>query len=132
MPWRVAEGHEVPPLDETLTRRAESWLTERFDKPWLLMDDWLVFGEENGHRIDLLRTEDDGCQLSARISARAESAEFCSALSELAVALGCVFFSAEFWRKVEPTSPALALALMESRASQFVSNPLSVLRNGAA
>lgn len=132
MPWRVADGHEAPSLGESLTGRAEDWLTVRFGKPWLLMDDWLVFGEENGHRVDLLRDEHGGSQLSARISARTDAADFCSVLSELATTLDCIFFSAEFWRPVEPTLQALSQALMESRASQFVRNPLGVLRGSAA
>jgi hypothetical protein len=80
MPWRVDDGHEVPSLDEMLTRRAEDWLAGRFGTPWLLMDDWLVFGEQNGHRVDLVRNEDGGCQLSARISALAEGVDFYSVL----------------------------------------------------
>jgi hypothetical protein len=132
MPWRVAEGHEVPSLGAPLIRSAEGLLTQQFGSPWLLMEDWLVFGEENDHRVDLLRNEDGSGQLSARVSARLASTSFCATISQVAVVLDCVFFSAEFWRAVEPTPSALAQALSESRASQFVRNPLSVLRGSAA
>jgi hypothetical protein len=128
MPWRTADGHESPSLSEPLAVEARGWLTRHFGDPWFLMDDWLVFGDENGHRVDFLLNEDGSADLSLRISAREDSRSFCRSVCELALALECVFFSAEFWLRLEPAQEVLAAALARSRASEFVRDPIKVLR----
>lgn len=121
------DGYVLPPFHGDCVESAQSWLGARFGAPWTMMDDWLVFGEENGNRVDLLRNDDGSATLSARLDARIGAAEFRLALCELADVLGCHFFSAEQGCVLEPQAVALSTALLQSRAAAYARNPMDVL-----
>ena len=128
LPRRTAEGHEVPGLAENKTDQAQSWLIQRFGAPWEMTEDWVVFGEEGGNRVDLISNEDGTSELSVRIDARVDSSAFIKAVCELSNLLGCVLFSAEFWRQINPEPSEVAEAAEASRAALYVRNPLHVLK----
>ena len=93
-----------------------------------MLEDWLVYGSENGNRFDLLLNEDGTAEVSARIDARSEANQFVAELCELSSLLDCGLFSAEFWKELEGTPVAVALALERSRAAEYIRNPEKVLR----
>ena len=128
LPSRSGEGFDVPSLTEERALEAHAYLSKYLGEPWLMLEDGLVFGEEQGHRVDLVRTENGGAEVSARIDARGSVEQFCNAVCELARALDCLLFSPEFWLAFQAEPALLAAALEKSRASAFVRNPLQVLR----
>jgi hypothetical protein len=130
MPWRVDEGHEVPPLQEAPAVQAHAWLCEHLGEPRVMLEDWLVFGEEQGNRVDFLFNEDGSANLTARIDARSQYEKFICGLCELTRISNCLLFSAEQWAAVEPSVAEVSAALERSRAVAFVRNPLHVLRRG--
>ncbi|MGM9485882.1 hypothetical protein [Ideonella sp. YS5] len=127
-PWRVDDGHEVPPLQEGQAAKVQAWLLRHFGEPSLLLEGWLIFGMDQGNRIDLVFNEDRTANLSARIDARSNYESFVSALCELGRFCNCVLFSAEFWATIEPATTEVHSALHHSRAIAFVNNPHAVLR----
>ncbi|CAG0928226.1 hypothetical protein PLCT1_00675 [Planctomycetaceae bacterium] len=131
MPWRTDEGHEVSPLSEPFAVQAHAWLCVRFGEPWRMLDGWIVFGQEQGSRFDLLFNEDRTVQLSARIDLRSEYQSFVEAVCELASKSNCLLFSAEYWAALEPSVSELSGAARRSRAGRFVRDPGGFLKGEA-
>lgn len=127
MPWRTEDGHEGPSLQKATAVHASAWLHDHFDPPQQMTEGWLMFGQEQGNRFDLLINDDHSAGLSARIDLRSNYSHFVAAVCELASITGCVLFSAENWANVQPTVADLCAVLKTSRAASFVSNPRSVL-----
>ena len=130
MPWRTEDGHEVPPLPESAAVQAHAWLCEHVGEPWRMLEGWLVFGQEQGSRVDLVFNEDRSANLSARVDVRSQYRGFVTALCELASVSNCLLFSVEHWTPVAPPIGELFSATERSRAAAFVRDPLKVLRGG--
>ena len=128
MPWRTEDGHDGPSLVEATAKVAHAWLCRRMGEPWRMVEGWIVFGEENGNRFDLLFNEDGSANLTVRIDARSQYLTFITAVCELAAVTRCLLFSAEFWGAIDPSVRELTCAIERSRAAIFVKDPLKVLR----
>lgn len=128
LPHRDSEGYDVPALPEAAAIEAQAYLDKKLGKPWLMLEDWLVFGDEASNRVDLLQTEDGGAELSARIDARSINDAFCNTVCDLAKRLDCLLFTAESGLPLEPDHTVLVAALNTSRAAAFVRNPNEFLR----
>ena len=128
LPLRNSDGYDVPALAESAALEAHAYLDKKIGKPWIMLKDWLVFGDEDSNRVDLLRTEDSGAELSARIDARSINEAFCNTVCELADLLHCNLFIAESGLPLEPDRAALVTALNTSRAAAFVRNPNEFMR----
>lgn len=128
MPSKTADGHEVPAIQAQKVVNAHHWLTAHFGEPSVLLEDWFLYGLEDGNRIDVSVNEDGSAELSARIDARKNPQQFIGKLSELAKLIECGLFSAEYWKPVEATPEAIRLALEQSRAATFVLDPIKVLK----
>lgn len=59
----------------------------------LMLQDWLVFGPENGNRIDILFEGGVGAEVSVRCDVREEAPQFLVLVSDLVRFHGCRFFS---------------------------------------
>lgn len=131
LPSRRDDGHEVPELEAKKTNLAKQWLATHFGVHREFTADWFVFGEENGSRVDLLLNEDETSELSARIDARGDASEFIGGICALSLQVGCVFFSAEAWKVVEPNANAVKQALANSRAVAYARDPEGFLRGAS-
>ena len=133
LPWKTADGHEVPAIESREVVTARNWLHAHYGVPWVMLEDWFVYGAEKSNRVDLLLNQDGTAEVRARIDARSEAAvQFVGELCELSSLLECVLFSAELWKSVEATPAALSLALERSRAAAFVRDPEKVLRGAGS
>ncbi|MBX3628074.1 MAG: hypothetical protein KF892_23900 [Rhizobacter sp.] len=128
MPWKTADGHEFPAIQPQKVAHARDWLAAHFGEPSVVLEDWFLYGLEEGNRIDVLVNEDGSAELSARIDARRNPQQFIGKLSELATLIECGLFSAEYWKPVEASPEAIRLSLEKSRAATFVLDPIKVLR----
>jgi hypothetical protein len=126
-PTSGVDGYFIEAVGPERANQAIAWCRERWPaQSW--MDDFLVFGDENGCRIDVLLDLDGSAELKARIDVRAEHSEFCRSICDLAVQLDCMLFSPELWRLIQPDANDLQIAIQGSRASRFTSDPHAVLR----
>jgi hypothetical protein len=89
---------------------------------------WLVYGDEDGNRVDLLATEDGLTEVSARIDTRVESDWWCEVVIDLAKALDCELLIAEAGCVIPADKDALVSALMHSPAWRFALDPRAFLR----
>ena len=124
------DGYVATSVDACTAKRVMDWCEERWTRQtW--MDDFFVFGEDQGCRIDVLRDESGGAELSARIDLRSPHGDFCNAVTQLASGIDCVLFSPELWCPIPLEAGELATAASRSRAARFVDDPYRTLRDSA-
>jgi hypothetical protein len=106
-----AEGWDAPSLPLPKLYEIQKELAHYMGPPWLMLPDWLVFGPENGNRIDVnFETEDSG-SIFVRCDVRQEAAQFLVLICNLAHAHGCRLFNPQSRRLIEPSFDALKGAL---------------------
>ena len=127
-PWRIEDGHEVPPVQESEAVIAHAWLHQHLGEPSLLLEGSLVFGEDQGNRVDLIFNKDGTAKLSARVDARSSYECFVRELCGLGQLSRCMLFAAEHRSAIEPSVAEVISALQRSRAAAFINNPYGVLR----
>jgi len=120
------EEYETAPLPELLVARAAQYLIQHFGPSWEMLPNWLVFGEENGHRFDVHIDEVGSGSVRARVDARVYAGHVLPRLLELADLLGCNLYVPELNVTVEPTKSQLERAFRESTAARFVEDPHAV------
>jgi hypothetical protein len=128
VPIQDGDAWALPLLPEKSVVEAHAFLSEHFGQPWQMCEGILVFGPENGNRIEAVVDEAGDAELSARIDARLESSAACELLSGLAHALDCSLFSPELGSLIDPGSDALIAALMKSQAWIYALDPAEALR----
>ena len=57
LPLSMDGGWDLPELPAASTLSAQRTFVGSMGNPWLMMDDWVVFGSENSTRIDLMFNE---------------------------------------------------------------------------
>lgn len=115
-PPNVSEaGWEPPLLPLPLVYDIQQELAHYMGPPWLMLEDWFVFGPENGNRIDLLFEDDVGAAVSIRCDVREEAPQFLVLVADLTRFHGCRFFSPLTREFIEPD---LELVLDVIRKSQ--------------
>jgi len=75
-----------------------------FGPPWFMLGDWIVFGPENGNRVDLLFEEKSEASIGIRIDTRNEAPQFLVLITDLARLHNCKLFSASLAEFIEPDS----------------------------
>lgn len=126
-PKLVGDGWDVASLATGAWSRLEAKLRHELGAPNEMGDGMLMFGAENGDRVDLL-TDDGYCELVARFDARIPSEPFAEFICDLARTEGCVLFAPESGSEVQPVTADLVLALAASRSASFCKDPRGFLK----
>lgn len=84
--------------------------------PWMMLADWLVFGPENGNRVDIIFEPELSASVCIRCDIREEAPQFLVLLSDLTRFLGCRFLSASNQELVEPELEKVLEAIRSSQA----------------
>ncbi len=116
----------------TLPASYRQLLTEFTRASSEVADDWTVFGEQEGDRVDVLANGDRVEEVRARVDVRELNAEFIEGLIRFASICDCALISEQL-HVIEPTLEALWVEIELSPAAMFVSNPrkfLGDLRKG--
>lgn len=92
-PDTSGEDWDAPTLPPEQVRQAQERLAYYFGPPWFMLDDWLVFGPENGNRIDIQFDEEHYASIFVRCDVRSEAPQFLSLVADLAQILDCMLFS---------------------------------------
>lgn len=126
LPLLRDDGWDLPQLPAASTLNAQGSLAGSMGYPWLMMDDWVVFGNEGSTRIDLMFGEDDQVEIRIRLSASATEAdidEVCGFAREVHSKL----FDPATGALIPPDRLSLASALACSRAAAFSRSPRHIL-----
>lgn len=110
-PNLAAEGWDSPPLPLSLVYEVQAELAHYLGPPWFMLQDWLVFGPENGNRIDVLFETDDTGSIFVRCDVRQEAPQFLVLVCNLAYAHSCVLFSPQSRQLIEPSLETLSAAM---------------------
>ncbi|MFL6710461.1 MAG: hypothetical protein ACJ8HI_19840 [Massilia sp.] len=122
LPLLMEDGWELPQLPAESTLNAQGILIESLGCAWLMMDDWVVFGNEETTRIDLIFNEKNEVEIRIRLSASATYADL-DAVSEFACALRSKLFDPASGALLQPDRSSVASALASSRAAAYSRSP---------
>jgi hypothetical protein len=95
-------------------------------KSWSL--EVLIWGSEDGDRIDILIENTRVANILVRIDARVQPSAFAQALSGLAASWECVLIDGASGSVIQPDREAIRVALASSEAAAFVADPEAFLR----
>jgi hypothetical protein len=125
-PLLTDDGWDIPPLSAASTLRAQQALAGLMGYPWLMMDDWVVFGSEQGTRIDLNFNWPNEVEIRIRLDALATDPEL-DAVCAFASELGGRLFDPKTGAFLQPDRSSVASALATSRAAAYARSPRSFL-----
>jgi len=125
-PLRTDDGWDIPPVSAASTLIAQRAVVGSMGYPWLMMDDWVVFGSEQGTRIDLNFDGPNKVEIRIRLDASATEPEL-DAVCAFASELGGRLFDPATGAILPPDRCSVASALATSRAAAFAHSPRSFL-----
>lgn len=102
-----AEALDAPALPLPVVYEVQIELAHYMGPPWSMLPDWLVFGPENGNRIDVNFDSEDTASIFVRCDIRQEAPQFLVLVCNLAHTYGCRFFSPQSRQLIEPSLDAL-------------------------
>jgi len=108
---------DSPLLPLALVYDVQEELAHYMGPPWMMLMDWLVFGAENGNRIDILFQTESTASIAVRCDIREEAPQFLTLVSDLTRFHGYRFFSPLTREFIEPD---LEILLNAIRGSQRV------------
>jgi hypothetical protein len=126
LPLQTDGGWDLPALPAASTLRAQQTLAGSMGDPWLMMEDWVVFGREDSTRVDLIFGDTDKVEIHIRLDASAHESELvaiCLFVGELNSRL----FDPATCTLLQPDRISLATALAASQAAAFSRAPQSYL-----
>lgn len=118
----IASSSSERALSPTQTHFAEIALSALLGPPQAMFEDWLFFGDKNGSRVDLVRIDGGGCELSARIDAREEADKFITVVVAVADSMNCSFFD-DNGAAIAASHDELRKAVMASAAWRYALDP---------
>ncbi|HEX9173691.1 MAG TPA: hypothetical protein VF861_13605 [Telluria sp.] len=122
LPLLTDDGWELPQLPAVSTLNAQGTLASSMGYPWLMMDDWVVFGNEESTRIDLMFDEADEVEIRIRLSASATETDL-DAVCGFARGLRSKLFDPTTGALLQPDRSSVAYALATSPAAAFSRSP---------
>lgn len=121
-----AGGMAVPPADETSfaipLQEVVRWLDDRFPRSPSWSDSVIGWGEESGHRVQLVQQDSRITSLVARIDLRQPGRDFVRQLFDLATLCEGEWLTVDDQR-LEPTLTSFKDAIWKSPSYTFVIDP---------
>lgn len=111
LPETTDDGWMPPLLAGGQVQDARELLHDYLGPPWQMVEDWIVFGPENGSRVDVVFENPDTASVVIRFDARSEGEQFPTLMCKLAKKLSCVFFSPDLGSVIEADGVKLIAAI---------------------
>lgn len=113
----------MPGVPARLALYAQENLVNSLGHPWLMLEDWIVYGVENGTRVDFYFDDPDNVGIKVRLDARESNGSVAEALCAIARHIDCKYFDAQAKQFIDPLPEAILQAVAASRAARFVRTP---------
>lgn len=113
------DGWEAPPLPPSVAYGVQEDLAHYFGPPWLMLDDWIVFGPENGNRVDLLFENDGSAGVYVRCDTRDDGPQFLVLITDLARIHQSNFYSPSTKELIEPDRWQIQAAMTRSMSTNW-------------
>lgn len=126
LPFFTDEGWELPPLSAASTLNAQRTLVDSMGFPWLMMDDWVVFGSEESNRVDLMFDGPDNVEICIRLDASVTDTKL-DAICAFASELRGQLLDPTTRTLIQPDRSSIASAFATSHAATFSRSPRSFL-----
>ena len=126
LPLLMNDGWELPQLPAASTLDAQEALAGSLGCPWLMMDDWVIIGNEESTRIDLMFNETDEVEIRIRLTASATGGDL-DAVCSFARELRGKLFDPTTGTLLQPDLSSVASALASSHAVAFSRSPRTFL-----
>lgn len=97
--------------------QAQEHLEHYFGSPWLMLEDWIVFGPESGNRVDVQFDQELTASIFVRCDLRCEAPQFLSIVADLASMLKCVLFCVDNEELMQPETHRLMKAAETRRGT---------------
>lgn len=110
LPALPSDGWIPPLLPAPLVARARDQLSAYLGPPWTMAEDWVVFGPENGSRIDVAYEPHGMASVVIRFDVRNDGVQFPLLVCKMAKTLGCLLFSPDTGLIAEPDTASLVQA----------------------
>jgi hypothetical protein len=111
LPDTTNDGWIPPLLSGHQLLQSRELLLEYLGNPWQMVEDWFVFGPENGSRVDVVFETKNTASVVIRFDARNDSEQFPTLMCRLAQKLNCMFFSPDTGTLVEADGATLIAAI---------------------
>jgi hypothetical protein len=111
-----------PQLSPDTVLPVQRMLSAGFGVPWLMLEDWIVFGPENGNRVDIAFEVDGRASVVMRFDIRNSGIQFETLVCRVAKQEGCVFFSPDLGILVEPEPRLIEAALEKAHTDAVLKN----------
>lgn len=87
------ESRDAPGIPLARTRQIQEVLVHYLGPPWMMLDDWVVFGPQEGNRVDV-QFDDELLMASifVRCDLRDDAPQFMTLIVDLACKFECKFF----------------------------------------
>ena len=112
----AAPDTSIPDWEPVLRARTPYALQEDFGhylgRPWLMLNDGIVFGPENGNRVDFNFFDTGDAIVQVRLDTRNEAPQFVVLIADLAKLHECALFNAESGEFVQADRGLLMDALV--------------------
>ena len=127
IPAVSGDGLDLPGMPVQLAFEVQQALMQVFGPPWFMLEDWLVFGAEQGTRVDLLFFDDATLEVKLRLDVGIDNGPVVGVVCRLARQLDCRLFDPGDRCCIEPQPELVSQAMASSPAASFVSNPRAFL-----
>lgn len=118
-PISSKDGWEAPPLPPSVAYAVQEDLAHYFGPPWLMLDDWIVFGPENGNRMDLLFESDGSAGVYVRCDTRDDGPQFLVLITDLARVHQANFYNPSTKELIEPDRWQIQAAMTRSMSTSW-------------
>lgn len=88
-----------------------------------MLENWIVYGIENGTRVDLLFDDTGTVEVKVRLDASANNNAVLDAICASALHLDCRYFDAQGRQFIEPLRDVILQAVASSRAANRCDGP---------
>lgn len=105
-----------PSLSSHVSYALQEDLVHYLGRPWLMLNNWIVFGPENGNRVDFNFGDAGDAVVQVRLDTRNEAPQFVVLISDLAKLHGCVLYSAESGEFIQADREQLMDAVVRREA----------------
>lgn len=108
-----------PFLTAKVARAIQEDFAHYLGVPWLMLNNWLVYGPENGNRIDVSLCDDGSASINVRIDIRNDAPQFLVLVTELAQLHHCTLFCPELGEVIEPDVHQILSAITRWQSSDM-------------